>query len=172
MSLTESARCFVTFTMKHRIPHESLTTWSGFKDFLAQQIWKDQPPVRGLFMFRGQADAEWALDSLFDRMFSRGSRPHGDLEQRLLENFRKECESESDLEELAGDSERLTALAQHGGLPTRLLDWSDSPYIASFFAFQGYVSQSSRGTVASGNGSCSRNVQPTLKQFVHHSHSA
>jgi hypothetical protein len=158
--------------MKHRIPHESLTTWSEFKDFLAQQIWKDQPPVRGLFMFRGQADAEWALDSLFDRMFSRGSRPHGDLEQRLLENFRKECESESDLEELAGDSERLTALAQHSALPTRLLDWSDSPYIASFFAFQGYVSQSSRGTVASGIGSCSRNVQPTLKQFVRHSHSA
>ncbi len=29
----------------------------------------------------------------------------------------------------------LSALAQHYGAPTRILDWSLSPYISAFFAF-------------------------------------
>ena len=35
----------------------------------------------------------------------------------------------------------VVALGQHYGLPTRLLDWSESPYIAAFFAFSDALGQ-------------------------------
>ena len=121
---------------------EALESWAEFKNFLAREIWKGQPPDRGHFMFRGQANAELPLVSSFDRTFSSAPTPNSDLEQLLIDNFRRECESENDLKELTTNRDCLTALAQHSGVPTRLLDWSDSPYIASFFAFQGIVERS------------------------------
>jgi hypothetical protein len=111
--------------------------WSDFKVGIVEQLYPGTAPIRGRFLFRGQPNATWTLSSSFDRSFP---DVHGKnretLEAALVEEFKRQCENDSSLKTIASDPVGLLALAQHHGLPTRLLDWSDSPYVAAFFAYQ------------------------------------
>jgi len=89
----------------------------------------------GDFIFRGHGDSNYKLESTFDRKFPNLIGKEITVEsKKLLELFKKECDGR-----IKGFSEfkddYILALARHHGLPTRLLDWSISPYIAAFFAF-------------------------------------
>jgi len=92
--------------------------------------------VRDAFIFRGQADCEWKLEPTIDREF-----PGLDASKRdqklvtLLSGFRSELLGVGPSHE--GPSDRLELLARHHGLPTTLLDWTRSPYVAAYFAFEG-----------------------------------
>lgn len=121
------------------IEHIECSTWSEFKATLSQTIYLNEPASRRRFLFRGHGNSEWQLAPSFDRAFIDyigGERDQ--LEDELIANFKKECEADNKYKDLLEDEVATLALAQHHGLPTRLLDWTESPYVAAFFAFQGH----------------------------------
>jgi hypothetical protein len=111
-------------------------TWDDFKAGIVRELFGQERFKRGRFLFRGQRNAAWQLDTSFDRNYQTLSNTERQrVANDLLEAFRDSLAEHGLLDELTGHE--FVALAQHHGLPTRLLDWSESPYIAAYFAFSG-----------------------------------
>ncbi|MEZ5288678.1 MAG: FRG domain-containing protein, partial [Vicinamibacterales bacterium] len=84
---------------------------------------------RSPFAFRGMC-ADWPLSTSLQRL----NHPIGTLqniERAMFRNFKKYAYA--DLDPSTSDWKWL-AVAQHHGLPTRLLDWTFSPFVAMHFA--------------------------------------
>jgi hypothetical protein len=76
------------------------------------------------------------LSSSFDRRFGHlPSSARLEVWTRLTQAWSQSCEEAGLSNDIVGDERKLWALGQHYGLPTRLLDWSLSPYVAAFFGF-------------------------------------
>lgn len=124
-------------------------SWAHFKSEVITDLFGDTRFRSGRYLFRGQGDADWHLQTSFDRWFT--TLPvDGDrimVADELLRNFVQSYQGYIDTsEQLIHDSMRALALARHFGLPTRLLDWSESPYVAAYFAFQHHLSTISART--------------------------
>jgi hypothetical protein len=129
------------------------STWSQFREYIFRDLFGNSP-IRDRFIFRGQGNAEWTLSSTFDRSFpDYKHKEREDLAKRLIENFKDECRAEHKYKALIenDNNNEIMALAQHFGLPTRLLDWSSSPYVSAFFAFQSHFFAMINGRSSSCN---------------------
>ncbi|MCA9468395.1 MAG: FRG domain-containing protein [Nitrospira sp.] len=96
---------------------------------------------RASYLFRGHRECSWDLLPLIDRVDHSGLT-RDDHERLMLEEFEKRSRSVREIP--FSDSWELHAIARHHGIPTRLLDWTESPLTALFFATLG---QSDRDSV-------------------------
>jgi hypothetical protein len=98
---------------------------------------------RSPFVFRGSPFVSFDLRSGLLRL-ARGPAEARQLEPHLLRSFRKYAQTTA----ISGESSwKWLALAQHHGLPTRLVDWTWSPLVALHFATSDMTRYSEDGMV-------------------------
>ena len=124
--------------------------------------WRDFTKVVKLlagedWMFRGQRDADWKLDSTLDRDLAKQLAERSSefkstqaaqmrlAEQYAIGTFRKLTTRQQSFGERDVD---LLATMQHYGTSTRLLDFTTSIYVALFFAFEEKITGKPRAVYA------------------------
>ncbi len=109
---------------------EALTpsSWLELQELLFQDAFNERlGRVRSPFIYRGLSQFDYQLKTSLTRL----GGPYERLEFHLLRNFKKYAHRPDIVNNTDWD---WLALAQHHGLPTRLLDWTYSPLVALHFA--------------------------------------
>ncbi len=98
------------------------------------------------FFFRGQANSDWKLQSSLERVI--GDQWSTELAQKFEDFSLKQFRSKFHLydHENISPTSKLAWLSimQHYGVPTRLIDFTESPYVALYFALEAYNIQSGK----------------------------
>lgn len=139
--------------VQHRKPHKRLPDWptfeilgddvDGFIPVTKVKDWKHLQEIfssdalfksQDDFLFRGQRRSDWGLSPSLARLSENGNISKK-IADKQLEQFRYSIRGRvKDVATL--EDFDVWAIGQHFGLMTPLLDWSRSPFVSMFFAFE------------------------------------
>lgn len=109
-----------------------LASWDAFLKIITNSPYSN-------WAFRGQRKEYWPLNSALSRYFRSfriDTRAWPDQERRILRVFKRKAHQFLTQPPAPDDDFQWLALMQHHGAPTRLLDFTWSPYVAAFFALE------------------------------------
>ena len=120
-----------------RIESIEITTLTQFIEHLDKPTGFNTGDSSTNTLYRGQ-EQDWPLEpTLFRKLRKQGSLSYEGVEVEMMEHFQKQAMPMLNI--IPKFDIDWLALAQHHGLPTRLLDWTLNPLVALFFAVQDLV---------------------------------
>lgn len=101
--------------------------WKGFVLYLNDEFLNYTE-----YVYRGQGDSTWLLTPTIDRVIK---QPGSEVRYQHLDRFKKATLGRRGLNpQIFKNENDWWALGQHHGLATPLLDWTESPFVALYFA--------------------------------------
>lgn len=119
-------------------------------------------------VFREQRYLEWGMLRQFVLELNRNG--HGIFDDKLFYTLADDTAAIAESSRIgrfespwpSEDYYALLSLAQHHGLPTRLMDWSRNPYVAAYFAASGCARMAADGKRASPLAVYALNIKSSL----------
>lgn len=136
-------------------------SWIDLQEFIFNEKDQKVDRFRSNYAYRGVADADWGLETSIQRI---GTMP-SEMEKHLIRNFKRYSSTDVLVENY--NIWDWIALAQHHGLPTRLLDWTFSPNVALHFMTEKLEDYNKNGALWMVNFAECINLLPNvLKQKI------
>ncbi len=125
---------FIIYLSDDQTPERiCLDSWEDYKTYVSNVYKQDRSAI-----FRGVSRKSFKLRTSFHRL------GRANLERYRTEDFpvfRDLAETIGNID-VGNEIGAMWGYAQHHGFPTPLLDWSESAYVAAYFAFSGRLSSS------------------------------